>query len=245
MKRPDEFYSKERWRIKRQNILHRDNYMDQYVLKKTGKMRQADTVHHILPREDFPQYSFEDWNLISVSHHTHSYILHNHTNGQLTNEGRALMLETAYTNGIKLHEVILVIGLPGSGKTTLVRDSMGPDAIAYDLDAIAGAFRLRGPHEEIHEGSRRMANALFKAFAMKATTYASRVFLIRTAPDMKELSGLRIDKLIICRGQYGSGRPLLGRQSVDDLIKRIEDAKSYCQKNQITVVEIAPPGNEN
>ena len=238
----DEFYSKEKWRFKRANVLQRDGYMDQYVLRKEGKMRPADTVHHILPREEFPQYTFADWNLISVSHDTHSYVLHNYTNGQLTNEGKALMYETAYVNGIKLHEVTLVIGLPGSGKSTLVRNSLGPDAIAYDLDAISGAFRLRGPHEENHDGSRRMANALFKAFAIKATAYASRVFLIRTAPSLKDISDLKIDRLIICRGHYGPAGADLGKQKIEDLQKRIEDAKKFCEKNSIAVEIVAPPG---
>ena len=238
---PEEFIHSRKWQFKQKNILRRDNFMDQYIFKTTGRMENANTVHHILPKEDFPQYALEDWNLISVSHHTHSYILHNHTNGQLTNKGRELMMETAFINGIKLTEKVLVIGLPGSGKTTYVRDNMGMDAIAFDLDSIAGAFRLCGPHEDMHQGARRMANSMLKAFALKAPKYASRVFIIRTAPTLEELSDIRPDSMVICRGKHDiSNRIDFTEVNESELENRILDCKTYCEKNSIPVSESPP-----
>ena len=239
---PEEFIHSKKWQFKQKNILRRDNFMDQYIFKTTGRMENANTVHHILPKEDFPQYALEDWNLISVSHHTHSYILHNHTNGQLTNKGKQLMMETAFLNGIKLSEKIMVIGLPGSGKTTYVRDHLGMDGIAYDLDSIAGSFRLCGPHEDCHQGARRMANSMLRAFASKASKYASRVFIIRTAPTLEELSDIRPDSMVICRGKHDiSNRIDFTEVNESELENRILDCKTYCEKNSIPVSE-SPPG---
>ena len=198
-------------------------------------------MHHIFPRDKYPQYAYEDWNLISLGSYTHSHVIHNAHNGALTREGKRLMLETAWANGIKLTETVLVIGLPGSGKTQYVRSQLGEDAIAYDLDAIAAAFRLTESHAEIHSGSRRMANNMFKAFALRATEYAPRVFLIRTAPTLEEMAQIRPDRVVICNARYNiSDRKDFHEVDEDELRNRIEDVKIFCEKNLIET-ENNPP----
>ena len=236
----DEFIWSEQWRRKAHSILRRDGYIDQYILKTTGRMIEANLVHHILPRDEFPQYAMEDWNLISLNKRTHSRIIHT-IKGKLTNEGRKLMMETAFKQGIKLHEKILVIGKPGSGKTTWVKNHMGPEAIVYDLDHIAAAFRLKEAHAARHNGARRMANALFKAFAARAGEYASRIFLIRTAPTTEELAQIKPDEVILCLGQYDIRRRKdFHEVDQEAMEKRIEDAKRFCELNSIPFRMIPP-----
>lgn len=59
-------YNCKRWKTKRDSILRRDGYIDQ-VQKRFGRIIEADTVHHIYPAEDYPEFAYEDWNLISVN----------------------------------------------------------------------------------------------------------------------------------------------------------------------------------
>ena len=93
-----------RWERLRGYVLARDNYLDQ-VLRRYGKNVGADTVHHIFPREYFPEYAFEDWNLISVSRATHN-ALHDRETHKLTVKGWDLLTRTARKNGIEIDERI-------------------------------------------------------------------------------------------------------------------------------------------
>lgn len=232
------------WKWKRQNILRRDNFTDQWILQHEGRHIQGDLVHHILPKEDFPQYALADWNLITVSRRTHNRILHN-MNGDLTRKGKALMLETAEKNGIQLRRTIMVIGLPGSGKSTYIREHMGPAAIAYDLDSIAAAFRLTKPHQEKHEQARWMANALFKAFAAKALDFAPEVYLARTPSSVKELSEIRPDKLVVCRGRYRiTDRPDYTEVDTESMEIAIGEQIEWAEANGIEVELYPPPEAE-
>lgn len=188
-------YKATRWIKKRQHILLRDNHMDQYAIR-SGVRCEADTVHHILPAEEWPEYQWEDWNLISVHRSTHRR-LHEKYSYRLSQEGYALALEVAQAQGIKLTTVTMVIGLPGTGKTTWTREHIG-GGIAYDLDQIASAFRLQ---EEHTAGSRRMAAAIRSAWVASAAGYADRIFIIRTAPDYEELSETCPDRIVVCTEQ--------------------------------------------
>ena len=226
------------WEIKRKNILQRDGYIDQYIKQTTGKTKPANIVHHILPKEKYPQYAYADWNLISVSLETHRKILHNMRSGELTKAGHQLMQTTAYMNGIKLTETILVMGMPGVGKRGWVRKNMGTDAIVYSLDEIAKAMRLG--HDD-HEGARRMANSIFRAFALRGNDFASRVFLIRTTISIEDLSEIQPDLVYFIEGN-ATEKALKKMKSFDEIkIKASQnDALDYCKRNNIPVERIPP-----
>ena len=79
----------------------RDGYMCQ-VSKRYGKTVSAEIVHHIFPREQYPEYEWSEWNLISVSKRIHAK-LHTDT-GDLTEIGKDLLRRTAKKNHIKIPE---------------------------------------------------------------------------------------------------------------------------------------------
>lgn len=89
-----------RWKKLRAYVLRRDRFLDQVALRY-GKRIDANVVHHIFPREHFPQYTYADWNLISVSQTTHNK-LHDRDGHKLTEAGWQLLQRTARARGIDL-----------------------------------------------------------------------------------------------------------------------------------------------
>lgn len=85
-------YRNKRWQRKRQKILRLDGYRDR-IAARYGRIVEANTVHHIYPVDEYPQYAWEDWNLISISEATHN-ALHNRDTRELTEEGKRIMRAT-------------------------------------------------------------------------------------------------------------------------------------------------------
>lgn len=54
-----------------------------------GRSEEATVVHHIYPAHEYPEWAWDDWNLISVSMATHNR-LENRKTGELTEEGKML-----------------------------------------------------------------------------------------------------------------------------------------------------------
>ena len=85
-------YKARRWERLRAQVMRRDGYRCQ-LSKRFGKSVPADLVHHIYPVDEFPEYAFAPWNLISVSRAAHNK-LHDRDSDKLTAEGVALMRRT-------------------------------------------------------------------------------------------------------------------------------------------------------
>ena len=58
-----------------------------------GGNEEANTVHHIYPADEYSQYAWCDWNLISVSQKGHNK-LENRQTGELTELGKMLQERT-------------------------------------------------------------------------------------------------------------------------------------------------------
>lgn len=80
-------YKTKRWERLRETILRRDGYRCREAARY-GLAVQADTVHHVWPVEDFPQFAWEPWNLIALSHKAHNE-MHDRVTGALTEKGEA------------------------------------------------------------------------------------------------------------------------------------------------------------
>lgn len=93
-------YKSKQWIHKREAILRRDKYQCQ-LSKRYGKIRQAEVVHHIFPVSQFPEYQWQDWNLISITMDEHNK-LHDRVTGQLTDYGKKLMQRTARKYGVNI-----------------------------------------------------------------------------------------------------------------------------------------------
>lgn len=85
-------YNTKRWEQKRTHILRRDGYLCQES-KRYGKRVDANTVHHIYPVEEYPEYAWCDWNLISLSDKVHNS-MHDRITGKLTALGEELKRRT-------------------------------------------------------------------------------------------------------------------------------------------------------
>ncbi len=86
-------YGSAKWKQKREHILRRDKYICQDA-KRYGRFVEAETVHHIFPAEYFPEYAWEDWNLISLSWKAHNE-MHDRKTNELTKKGIELLRRTA------------------------------------------------------------------------------------------------------------------------------------------------------
>lgn len=68
--------------------------------KRYGKFVSGNIVHHIFPRESFPEYQYELWNLITLSLKTHNE-MHDRNTNKLTKKGMELLVRTARRKGLE------------------------------------------------------------------------------------------------------------------------------------------------
>ena len=98
MKQAEPFYKSRRWKLTRAAILRRDGYICQES-KRYGKHAEATTVHHAFPRDEFPEYQWEPWNLVSLCAKEHDR-LHDRVTGALTERGVKMLRRIARRAGV-------------------------------------------------------------------------------------------------------------------------------------------------
>ena len=63
------------------------------MYRRYGKNVPAEVVHHIFPADEYPEYAYCLWNLISLSREYHNR-MHDRTTGKLTDAGISLQRRT-------------------------------------------------------------------------------------------------------------------------------------------------------
>lgn len=91
------WYENPKWLRVRQSALRRDKYMDM-ERKRYGIAKQAEVVHHIFPKDEFPEYAYEMWNLISLTRETHNQ-MHDRDMDTLSEKGIELLRRTCRKYG--------------------------------------------------------------------------------------------------------------------------------------------------
>lgn len=155
-------------------------------------MVEAEVVHHIFPREQFPEYQWSLWNLISITAENHRQ-LHEKYGNKLTPVGERLRAEVAAREGIPLSRLVLVGGDPDGARRYVRAHLLG--GLVYDEQAIAGAFRL-GAGES--SAALRMARSMRVPFAANARRYAGLVFVVAESPGVADVEALEPDELVLC-----------------------------------------------
>ena len=80
-------YKSKRWRKLRGSILRRDKVKCRESARY-GITAEATTVHHIWPAEDYPEYAWAPWNLVSLTQAKHE-AMHDRLTGKLTPLGES------------------------------------------------------------------------------------------------------------------------------------------------------------
>lgn len=82
-------YKNGRWAAKREAVLSRDKFRCREC-QRYGIPMDASVVHHAYPADDFPEYAWCDWNLVSLCPRCHN-AMHDRESGALTAKGMAWM----------------------------------------------------------------------------------------------------------------------------------------------------------
>lgn len=91
--------------------------------------------------------------------------------------------------------IYLVTGLPGSGKTTYVKEHMKDNDCVYDFDYLCAAFSYCDIHGERNRNIKEMVNDLLIPLIHNHQSYGiDDLYIIRTSPSERELS--EIDNVI-------------------------------------------------
>ena len=80
-------YKSGKWKRLRKRVLRRDKCLCRESARY-GRTIEANTVHHVWPAEDYPEYAWCEWNLIALSAQAHN-AMHDRDTNELTELGES------------------------------------------------------------------------------------------------------------------------------------------------------------
>lgn len=141
-----------------------------------------------------------------------------------------------------MRDVTLVMGLPGSGKSTWAKEHLG-DGVVWDLDHIMAALLYRDDsHQPVRDDIRSAANSMLESFISEFENADYPVIVIRTAPRAEELRLINPTKIVYMTTLYD----IRNRENYHDLTaaemttmaKRYLDTISWARRNNIELLEV-------
>ena len=144
--------------------------------------------------------------------------------------------------------ITLIVGLPGSGKTTLAKKLISAKGgLVFDMDYLSAALTLSEPVSQSKAEcefsiSRKVAASLRSEFLRWAPTYTSNVVIIRTAPTDRELAETKPNKIIVCTNEWVKRPYKYDREAI---MSQINDVIAWADSNNVPVETIVSTRSEN
>lgn len=133
---------------------------------------------------------------------------------------------------------ILIIGLPGTGKTTWVKNNLEQNDLCFDLDWLAAAMVLGEEHERKNWIAKRVVNnflfPLVSEMEIETNKVGGNVFIIRCAPDWNELDDLNPDYVLFFVKEYDIGRrKFVDKTGLPEARIRVRAAMDWCKGKRV------------
>lgn len=133
---------------------------------------------------------------------------------------------------------ILIIGLPGTGKTTWVKNNLEQNDLCFDLDWLAAAMVLGSEHERKNWVAKRVINKLLlplvSEMEIETNKVDGNVFIIRCAPDWNELDDLDPDYVLFFVKEYDiSHRKFIDNTGLPEARIRVKAAIAWCEEQRV------------
>lgn len=130
----------------------------------------------------------------------------------------------------------LIIGLPGSGKTTYAKEHC-KGCLFYDLDYLKAALTYSDVHDPDDEGARKVADSFLSSFLIFAPLQNRDLCVIRTAPKIAEMESIKPDKMVVMLSEYDiTDRPDYHEVDTDEYNMRINACIKWCDKNGVELL---------